>query len=742
MKLDMKFGLHPSPWTNHRFCRLCLLRGHRSPRQRRKISKSNNHREYLLSIITLVNADSNIHQLLMKLPHTTANLIKMIITASLNSQHGGVCLLGLDARKNVRIKVFVENVERETCHVRISIQMINCDGDEKLDLSPLLSLQNAPSVDLDDVRSAIGKILISKEDPYKINPSRVAAFLTDVETIGWERVSQISLIPEKVTFKIVDSDKRVHFLKVCYNDMNSTNLMWEDRSMIHLFEEFSNQVDRNRDFWNQLKSIDNNAYVIEPKNPTYKDNYRRIYLDEHVTLVIVVNIDEPRLLPDISLIGPENALVPFRDCMNRNGLFELEFQMPNEQSLTDELAPLECLICQSRESDDGNIPDRVCENCKCSFHQNCLKKWIRRHSKRSISFGMMAGPCPHCEKERKERSGATIKECYIVKEETLSYDARKGKYISTSVRLLNPFEIGLICIATSGTALANRHWNPKFKKLRGEKFLKVALPDYDKIREREEMSIKDLRIELKKLGIQPHRPWRERPIHISSSGTIFDEFVPDENENKVSLLVKGKGSRLVDSSKHVWRNSRAGKKIRSYDADFDPVIFIDEALKIYLDAHSALQNRDSDRLHELVTEYAYPEMWEELNLKSLRWQFVESVEPARVVQMRTSSVMQEDNIFAQVTVRMHTKQKLAIYDQFGRLYMGNETVPRDVLEYIVYEKHLSNLYGKWRLHGKIRPSWLSAKDNVLPTFVKPSVCPNATQEIDVQLEEQNIISVE
>ncbi|XP_003369631.1 zinc knuckle protein [Trichinella spiralis] len=92
--------------------------------------------------------------------------------------------------------------------------------------------------------------------------------------------------------------------------------------------------------------------------------------------------------------------------------------------------------------------------------------------------------------------------------------------IQASVRLLNPFEVRLICIATSGTALANRHWNPKFKKLRGEKFLKVALPDYDKIREREEMSIKDLRIELKKLGIQPHRPWRERPIHISSSGML------------------------------------------------------------------------------------------------------------------------------------------------------------------------------------------------------------------------------
>ena len=33
---------------------------------------------------------------------------------------------------------------------------------------------------------------------------------------------------------------------------------------------------------------------------------------------------------------------------------------------------------------------------------------------------------------------------------------------------------------------------------------------------------------------------------------------------------------------------------------------------------------------------------------------------------------------------------------------------KDVLEYVVLEKHLSSLYGKWRLHGKIIPEWLSA----------------------------------
>ena len=30
------------------------------------------------------------------------------------------------------------------------------------------------------------------------------------------------------------------------------------------------------------------------------------------------------------------------------------------------------------------------------------------------------------------------------------------------------------------------------------------------------------------------------------------------------------------------------------------------------------------------------------------------------------------------------------------------------MEYVVLEKHLSSLYGKWRLHGKIIPEWLSA----------------------------------
>jgi len=50
---------------------------------------------------------------------------------------------------------------------------------------------------------------------------------------------------------------------------------------------------------------------------------------------------------------------------------------------------------------------------------------------------------------------------------------------------------------------------------------------------------------------------------------------------------------------------------------------------------------------------------------------------------------------------------LAVYDRFGRLIHGNPVVAKDVLEYVVFEKYLSSIYGIWRMHAKIIPDWLA-----------------------------------
>lgn len=62
-------------------------------------------------------------------------------------------------------------------------------------------------------------------------------------------------------------------------------------------------------------------------------------------------------------------------------------------------------------------------------------------------------------------------------------------------------------------------------------------------------------------------------------------------------------------------------------------------------------------------------------------------------------------------------QILAIYDRFGRLIHGSEILAKDVLEYVVFEKHIANEYGRWRIHGKIIPDWLPPKEPSRRTFI-------------------------
>lgn len=64
---------------------------------------------------------------------------------------------------------------------------------------------------------------------------------------------------------------------------------------------------------------------------------------------------------------------------------------------------------------------------------------------------------------------------------------------------------------------------------------------------------------------------------------------------------------------------------------------------------------------------------------------------------------------------------LAVYDRFGRLAFGSDKLAKDVLEYAVFEKHLTNLYGVWRLHEKVEPEWLPPKTSIIRTYIQPKL---------------------
>lgn len=56
----------------------------------------------------------------------------------------------------------------------------------------------------------------------------------------------------------------------------------------------------------------------------------------------------------------------------------------------------------------------------------------------------------------------------------------------------------------------HKHWVPKFKRLRREKFIKIDVPNLnEKIAG---LSEEQMRSKMKERGLDPPRPWMERPF--------------------------------------------------------------------------------------------------------------------------------------------------------------------------------------------------------------------------------------
>uniref|UniRef100_A0A8D2GTN8 Large ribosomal subunit protein mL45 n=1 Tax=Urocitellus parryii TaxID=9999 RepID=A0A8D2GTN8_UROPR len=161
------------------------------------------------------------------------------------------------------------------------------------------------------------------------------------------------------------------------------------------------------------------------------------------------------------------------------------------------------------------------------------------------------------------------------------------------------------------------------------------------------------------------------PIHVACTAGIFDAYVPPEGEARMSSLSKEGLKQRTERLKKNAASQLSIRKIKEFDANFKTKDFPEKAKDIFIEAHLCLNNSDHDRLHTLVTEQCFPDM------------------------------------------------TLAIYDRFGRLMYRQEDVPKDVLEYIVFEKHLLNPYGSWRMHGKIVPPWAPPKQPNLKMVMIP-----------------------
>ncbi|XP_041789621.1 39S ribosomal protein L45, mitochondrial [Chelmon rostratus] len=231
-------------------------------------------------------------------------------------------------------------------------------------------------------------------------------------------------------------------------------------------------------------------------------------------------------------------------------------------------------------------------------------------------------------------------------------------------------------------------------------------------------------------GMVIRQEYIERPINIACTAGVFDPYIPPEGDARLSSLSKEGLKQRTEQIRQSAASQLAIRKIKQYDSLFTTKDFAEQAQEIFIEAHNFLTQFNKEKLHSLVTERCYPEMTRGNRYKTIRWRFVESLEPPKVVHARCPDMVSKGNLYGQVTVRIHSKQTLAIYDRFGRLMLGSEEQPKDVLEYVVIERHLVNPYGRWRLHGKIVPSWAPAKDPVIKTVMIPGPALKPGQEFE------------
>lgn len=269
-----------------------------------------------------------------------------------------------------------------------------------------------------------------------------------------------------------------------------------------------------------------------------------------------------------------------------------------------------------------------------------------------------------------------------------------------------------------------------YKHARGRKVAKIDLPDLRHLNKAEGDQIDPTYMATlaKEKGVVPHRSWDEKPIVITCTYEINNPYKPQLEDGKSSLIENVKDSTVTTLQKV---RKRPIAKIKEYLPDFDQELFAAQiAPNIYEKAHRLLSEVtcpndlahpvNETKLLQYVTEKALPEILFRTDLKVIRWKLIQHLEPPKVVHATVDPMMDPSNKFAQVTVRFHSQQTLAIYDRFGRLVAGSESVVKDVLEYVVFENYITNQYGIWRIHGKIIPEWLTPTMESIPTMVKPS----------------------
>ncbi|KAE8693378.1 hypothetical protein F3Y22_tig00110813pilonHSYRG00293 [Hibiscus syriacus] len=275
----------------------------------------------------------------------------------------------------------------------------------------LLVVVRVVSINCEEVNQQARCIELAKSSSF------YSAVYSETEEIGWEHLVRVGGDLNFLIFRVLDTKGRVRVLEIELDKaypkvppMVSAdvpyifNLEWTMNSRLKNLNLGVllpiQHLEKLQGFWSTLEEIDRSLQIVDLKQASRAIVSRQIQVGNDCSMILSININDPRSLPECRLMGSGIVVNSLRKTWKKNvdkWVKDIAFLENLECLMNTQLPRLadeeknnrldECGICYARylpigdehRPNSGNATDYTCENNSCSkaFHTMCLVDWLR-----------------------------------------------------------------------------------------------------------------------------------------------------------------------------------------------------------------------------------------------------------------------------------------------------------------------------------------------------------------------------
>ncbi|KAG0244884.1 39S ribosomal protein L45, mitochondrial [Actinomortierella wolfii] len=132
--------------------------------------------------------------------------------------------------------------------------------------------------------------------------------------------------------------------------------------------------------------------------------------------------------------------------------------------------------------------------------------------------------------------------------------------------------------------------------------------------------------------------------------------------------------------------------------------FLGESEQAYIAMNEAFAKGDREFLEELCTPSMFHKLKGQLKDRVGRyeWRYHGVIDKPQIVSIRQGQI--GGHVLIQIIVRLHTKQSMAVFDKKNRQVAGDLKKEVPVLEYIVFQRYITDPEDNWKILGKTAPA--------------------------------------